>query len=555
MGQLPFLGAGHRRQYVLYQAKLLSELDRRMQVQFSAIESLSLSVSRNNNMMEFLIGDYDSYNHYQAARNMTATLTNLTFSMPIIFSMHLYMHDPPSNDPQGPVQYFPMQSIAVNDWYAAVEGSDFVWIGEHHIESYLGRIPVICFARKLYSKGGVYKGVLLLNIKASAVQNMLKGQDDTDSKRLLLDSGGRVITSIGFDGPVNQYAYEYGKLIQEYNRDGHSYTTRDSAPLESSFVVWSNLAGSGWLLIEVTPWDKLTEGSRHMAIVLISIGVGFALLILSVIVYLNRQFTRPIYLMLSLMKEYPFAKKETTLPNDYRNEFGQLFRGYRTLIARIEELYRSLERQYQMKREAEIRTLQAAINPHFLYNTLDQVNWMAIKDGNNRMSRVLELTGKMLRIGLSNGESLITLAEELDHVECYMEIQQIRLEDKIRYHIHASEPLLQYYVPKLTLQPFVENSIKHGFHNRTSGFIDISIHECKEQLIVCILDDGNGFNEAVNVTETRNGSGYGIRNVRERMAAFFGSDFSIDITNAGAGGTMVTIRLPRIVDNIAIGRK
>ncbi len=152
--------------------------------------------------------------------------------------------------------------------------------------------------------------------------------------------------------------------------------------------------------------------------------------------------------MLAEMADTRAARKKINLPEDYRNEFGVLFSGYRKLIDRIQQLYVSLEDQYKRQRSAEIKALQAMINPHFLYNTLDQLNWMAIEAGQDRMSRILELMGTMFRIGLSNGESLITLREELLHTECYLKIQQLRWEEGLTVEIDVPEQLQHFFYPQ-----------------------------------------------------------------------------------------------------------
>jgi len=194
------------------------------------------------------------------------------------------------------------------------------------------------------------------------------------------------------------------------------------------------------------------------------------------------------------------------------------------------------------------------INPHFLYNTLDQINWMAIAAGQERISRVLELTGKMFRIGLSNGESLILVRDELTHLECYLQIQQIRWGEGLTYELHVPEPLKDLYVPKLTLQPLVENAVIHGFNGRPSGRIEVSAADEADHIVWTVRDDGIGYDPSRGSPGQKIVGGYGLRNLRERLCAFFGDGFgTISLEGSATRGTTVTFRTPKLRERRSIG--
>ncbi|MNW49404.1 Sensor histidine kinase YehU [compost metagenome] len=240
------------------------------------------------------------------------------------------------------------------------------------------------------------------------------------------------------------------------------------------------------------------------------------------------------------------------LPDDYENEFGYLFDGYRKQMEQIEELYRSLQRRYEQQRKAEIEALQANINPHFLYNMLDQLNWMAIEAGQDELSRILELMGRMFRIGLSNGNSFITIDEELEHIHCYLEIQQLRWQagggGELDYAIDAPLSIQELFIPKLTLQPFVENAIVHGFNGRSRGKVWIKLEEQPDLLTITIEDDGAGLKQAVDRERKRRTGGYGVRNVRERIAGYFEGAYGVELSERAEGGTRVVITLPKLLE-------
>ncbi|MCS7462123.1 sensor histidine kinase [Paenibacillus doosanensis] len=533
-----------------YQEKMLVGLNDHLQSQFNFIESISLSASRNQDMINLLGNPADPYERHTLEERVTSSLLRAAFSSPVIDSIHVYIGAPPSINTIGPIMYLKLEEMNKEPWSDLVMQSDFVWIGEHNAQTQNGVIPVASFAHKLTSISGDYAGVILINIKASTIQDML-GEQGLQSLRLLLDSSGRKIVQAGNPGIVLNET-DYQNIVRSVDGLSEAHQTSSVKQLlsfEKALIVSSQMTRSGWIVTEITPWHLLAQDSWSMIGVLCAIGAVSIVAVLLISLYLTRMYNKPIYLLLQSMNRYPELDLNPKLPRDYNNEFGQLFTGYDRLLGRIKDLLVSLEEQYRRKKETEIKALQAMINPHFLYNTLDQLNWMAIKDGNSRMSRVLDMTGRMLRIGLSGGESLIPVSQELDFVEYYLQIQRTRLGDsKIHYRVDASEEALELYIPKMTLQPFVENCIKHGFHEREHGAIAIGVEVEDGWLLVTITDNGNGLGYAQTIGKKTSG-GYGIGNVRSRLDAFFEHHYQLDIQGLGREGTQVTLRIPKLASN------
>ncbi|TDG00470.1 cache domain-containing sensor histidine kinase [Paenibacillus piri] len=530
-----------------YQQGLLNELYNKTEIQMRAIEQHSLAAARNTTLSEYSNSPEDTYSNYQKGREQELYLASITYATPIIQSIDYYTtYEAPVITRQSPVTFFSEREARLAEWYPVVENTDFAWIGEHKKHTYQGEARVVSFARKIYSGSGTYQGLLVMNVNASSVQNLVRGETP-DSNRLLLDSDGRVIVSIG-DPQLQTKLKDYMADMQ--GASGHMQARAKgqgglfSQPI-AYLIVWAKHPGVNWTLVELTPWSKITQGSVHTAVILAVVGASAILISMLITLLLANQFIKPLRLLVREMGRYSGGGNKISLPDDYRNEFGVLFSGYRKLISRIQLLYASLENQYRRQKKAEIKALQAMINPHFLYNTLDQLNWMALAAGQDKLSHILELMGKMFRIGLSNGESMITFREEFIHAECYLQIQQLRWEEGLTVRLELPGPVQELFVPKMTLQPFIENAIMHGFNERTKGCIEISVHEEEEDVVIRITDDGAGLSAGWDTPGKRKTGGYGIRNVRERYEAFFGSRFSIHIANnAGSSGATVQIRLP-----------
>jgi len=529
-----------------YQQKLLNELNKQIALRMKSVEQVSLAISRNEDLLNFLSMNDDFYARQRAQIEIEKYLANEVYSTMIIQSIELYMKNPALPvTKRGTVTIAAMDRLKKQVWYPMVERSDFTWIEEHQIDTdFHGKQSVISFARKIYDSFGKFRGVLILNVQASSIKEILQGEE-SEVKRILLDTGKRYITSIG-NGATKDNVTMYIRQMKE----GESYVhaVADGDLKKNGVILVSDKVSTEWTLVEITPWDQITRGSFRIAMILIGVGALFIFISLYFTLFLSRQFFKPIRILLHAMSQSNIGRSQIDLPSDYANEFGVLFKGFQKFVERIRELYQSLEDKYLRQREVEIRALQAMIHPHFLYNTLDQVNWMAIEANQRKISRVLELMGRMFRIGLSNGETLITIREELEHVRCYLEIQQIRWEEGLTVTIDVPEPLKDLYIPKLTLQPFVENAVVHGFNDRETGTIEIRASETPKGILIIVQDDGVGIRPDWKTRKVTNTGGYGIRNVMERIDAYFGPPYGIDITGLPDQGTTVNIYIPRLTE-------
>lgn len=522
-----------------YQKRLLEELNNEITGRLTSIEQISLTTSRDNDLLTFLSGKEDEFNHYRRSKGIQEALAHLTYSIPQIQAIDLYMEQPEWGDRQSYIQFHELKAAEAQPWYPLLQNNDFSWSEEHDLTTYNGNVQVLSFSRKVYNNSR-YLGILVVHVKADWIRGILEGYSK-DSNRMLLDLNGRELLSVG-TSMKDAGLQEHDLRFKDQSGVSRLHTQPHGV---ESLVVYSKVADSNWMLVEITPWERITSGSVKLAGAIITIGIGALLLAFLLTLWLSRQLLKPIAQLVRAMKNYDVGGKQAELAGDYTNEFGILFAGFRRLNERIQALYASLAQRYEQQRKAEIEALQANINPHFLYNTLDQLNWMAIAEGQEKMSRILELMGRMFRIGLSHGESFITIDEELTHVACYLEIQQIRWEDGLEYEVQASQEVRNLFIPKMTLQPFVENSIIHGFNARQSGRIQIKAEEEDGRVRMTITDDGSGLAPESKGNHRRKG-GYGIRNVRERFSAFFNENYEIYVKDGEFEGVVVTIIFPRL---------
>lgn len=247
----------------------------------------------------------------------------------------------------------------------------------------------------------------------------------------------------------------------------------------------------------------------------------------------------------------------------YKDEIGTLYENYNFMITRIHTL---LHENYQMGRElksAEYKALQSQINPHFLYNTLDMISWLSYQKKPEQISSVVYSLANFYKLSLNKGKYIVPISDEISHVTYYMKIQDLRFSGEIRFLTDIDPVILQYSIPKITLQPIVENALFHGILEKKSKSGQITIHGilAEDNVLLIVEDDGVGIpSDQLNVLlEADNseahaddsGSHYGLRNINKRIRLQYGEEYGLSFESIPGEGTKVVLRLPSLhVDEI-----
>lgn len=307
-----------------------------------------------------------------------------------------------------------------------------------------------------------------------------------------------------------------------------------------------------WTLVFRVPEDRLYEGTRKLQSAALIIGglVGGALILL--LIFFSSSIVAPIRRLQNLMRKVETGNLTVRLEEKRRDEIGDLGRSFNQML---DKLYKV---QYE-KREIELRLLQEQIKPHFLYNTLDTIRWAAIEYEANEVVDLIEALSTYFRIGLSKGKNFISLSEELDHIESYLQIQQARYEEFLQYEIRYDESLVEEKVIRILLQPLVENAIYHGIkqdendENKICKII-INIFSEEDNLIMEVKNNGRQIDEvrlekiqSTLDSDEKQGEqiGFGLYSVNHRLKLAFGDKYGLVITNED-DWTVARIRCPLI---------
>lgn len=237
------------------------------------------------------------------------------------------------------------------------------------------------------------------------------------------------------------------------------------------------------------------------------------------------------------------------------DEIALLMDNFNDMTKEIGQLVEDMKRNHETLRLSETKLLQAQINPHFLYNTLDTAVWLAEAKQNDQVIRLLTYLSDFFRTSLSNGQSFITIQEEQRHIESYLKIQQFRYQDTLAYNIDIDKALYNFTIPKLLLQPLVENALVHGIRGkRGKGTISVTGRLEGDNIVFCVTDDGVGMDEEKlynlrkasvdGSTQSANIAAFGVGNVNERIHIYYGENYGLFFKSQPDVGTTARVVIP-----------
>lgn len=395
---------------------------------------------------------------------------------------------------------------------------------------------------------GKLLGVILIDVKLDIIKKVIESTKLGKTGFVyVMDAAGDIVYA-----PVNPIVY---RLKQEWFLDPEN-TIMKTVQGSSFQIIYKKSNYTGWKTIGVFSLNETLseiETLRHY-----SIFIAIVTLILAAFCafYFAASIAKPLSKLSSLMKTAEKGDLSVRFLNKTDDEIGQLGQSFNHMIQKISSLIELVYNEQKLKREAEFKALQAQIKPHFLYNTLDTIHWMAEAHGAKDIVRVVAALANLFRVGLSKGKEMISVGEELEHIENYLIIQKTRYEDKLNYEINFDENALSYHVPKLIIQPLVENAIYHGIHaKRGGGKVTITTKVENSKLYFCIIDNGIGMTaEKVqqirgmleNPNNESTAGGYGTFSVNERIKLTFGSEYGLSYNSIYGEGTTVEFWLPLI---------
>lgn len=426
-------------------------------------------------------------------------------------------------------------------------------ISEPHVQRlYENQYPWVITVTKgvsWYQDGMERTGIIMVDLNFSTIKDLCARDLKNDGYLYIANSAGEVIYH-----PSQQMLYA---RIQPKDIIFSTDVTEGTVILEGETgdlaVTVKEQENTDWKVVGVSRRDGLAsymEGPQNYIIAMV---VGLMVLVLAISLLISRAIVTPIYNLMDSMENAWKREEITHAPEAGIYEVSMLGASYNKMVERIDQLLHQIKDEQAMLRKSEFRALNNQINPHFLYNTLESVVWLAEAGEQKSVILMISALSKHFRLSLSGGKEFITVEEELAQINNYLIIEKMRFGDSFSYTIHCDEAIKSAKTPKIMLQPLVENALVHGISSTCDdGFLEISAKAVGDQVVFAVTDNGCGIKESdlqtILIRNPKSKSGIGIKNVHQRVRLLYGSDYGVSVFSELDEGTTAQVRLPIIFD-------
>ncbi len=446
-------------------------------------------------------------------------------------------------------------SVQNQSWFTAViPGSTLYYISDSHVQQlYQGEYPwVISLSRGVswVDQDNVsQQGVVLVDLNFSTIKDLCLRNYEDKGYTFIITKENDIIFH-----PRQQMIYagiqhDDLALSEAMSLDEGNSLVRSFE--KEYYVSVVTLKNANWSVLAVRPKAGLFSYDSEM-VPFMTIGISLVIVIALILaIFVSIVLTRPLKRLMIAMKQVEQGELNTVSSIKGAAEIKNLTYSFNQMMGQIQTLMKQLVKEQKQLRKTEIKALHAQINPHFLYNTLDSIVWMAHSTGQNDVARMVEALASFFRMGLSKGNDMITVRDELEHIENYLIIQKMRFDEQFTYCIEASPETLTLYTPNIILQPIVENAVIHGVGNLPyEGKIAVRTYLEKNKLCFEVTDNGFGMpmsklQDILNAKSSSK-SGIGARNVNQRIQILYGKEYGLQYESVLDKGTSVFIRIPMI---------
>lgn len=397
----------------------------------------------------------------------------------------------------------------------------------------------------IYSVASVGKeqGMLVMNLNDNLIEQLRAETDQGMEKDLfLMDCNGRIV-SIANQDRIGQ------KISYLEQLQGNSGSFRNGGML----VNYQKVGKWNYYLVNEISVFELYKGSVGVMVILMIVIIGMTVLSILVMRKMMKSFYEPVDRVVSVMDDVAEGRLEKRIDlKSMDADSRKLAEGFNSMMNEIDGLMEQVKEEQHQMEQIRFNALQSQIKPHFLYNSLECIHWQAVADGNKEISVLVKALAQYYRICLSRGKEIIPLKQELEHIRSYLVIQNMRYDNIIELEDNIPEGFYFLQIPKMTLQPLIENAIYHGIRIKEGekGKITLDIRKEGKDVYLMIQDSGNGMspekiqemNQSISQYDEK--FGYGVRNVNKRIELMFGKEYGLHFSQNELGGLTVEIHLP-----------
>ncbi len=445
-------------------------------------------------------------------------------------------------------------------WYADAVGKyDHYNLTSSHVQNVIsGERPwVITLSRGIrnYTGEGDSDGVVFIDLNYSAISELCtQNSVGTKGYVFILDQDGNIVYHPQQQQLYNELQTENISLIMNAKTD---VVTAGKGDDEKIYAL-SHSETTGWTIVGCMNMSELLKNSRKARSIYVLVALGLIAVALVISSEIARNITFPIQKLRDSMKRVQkgdFSAAEIEVYSD--NEIGSLTRSFNVMTHKIQDLMAQNIQEQEQKRKIELKALQSQINPHFLYNTLDSIIWMAEGKKNEEVVLMTASLARLLRQSISIENELVTIGQEIEYVRSYLTIQKMRYKDKLEFEINVDPRITHAQIIRLVLQPIVENAIYHGLkYKESKGMLKVHGYELGERIIIDITDDGVGMDEETlkHIYDKHkvnyHSNGVGVYNVQQRLVLYYGKEYGIIYHSEKGKGTTATVVIPKRQEDV-----
>jgi sensor histidine kinase YesM len=509
-------------------------------------------------------GDFSEPNDYIVDREIVDTLKSIiTYSSNSAASIDLYLY---KNKKLYTSDYgvYSNQPGGVSDYYYEIgkEDKKFALTDEYRkkLSFLLDRnYEQITMVRPLYVLStGVKSGVLAVNFDKYYIQNIIQGKSNYSN--MILDGSGNTVISTFAE--KNPFSKEETEEIKSYvvGERGEKLCKFSG---EKYVLVYDTSKYSGWKYVTIVPasssMQQMTELRNSIFLLFLIMNVATAV---TLIFLLSKTVYRKLNKLIVSMKKVEEGNFDVYIRHKDTDEFGFMYSRFNDMVEKIRYLFKELYTQKLLQKDAELKLLQSKINPHFIYNIFDNMNWLIQLERYEELEVLVDSVSTYFKRSLNAGKDFITVADTMKQLESYVKIQKIRFKDRFECAFDFDDEIIDMMIPNFILQPLLENAICHGIEPKTEkSFIQVKGVKDDDKVVFTVEDDGVGISsEALKkITDflasdkTDEENYFALANINKRIKLYYGEKYGLTVSSAEGIGTKVTVIIPFNADKVLGG--
>lgn len=534
--------------------RLVNQVSYDVDSYISYMSNITTMISENEDVSNYLFAEDLSASERSAAKEkVILQFESVLKSRPDIYNLAIVENNDNYliNDGEGKLN--PYVDVTAQNWFAdAMKAREGNCLSSSHVQNsimYSYKWVITMSSSLRDRRTNEKKGVFFIDLNYSSISDLCNNNKiGNKGYMFVMSEDGKIVYH-----PKQQLIY--GGLFEEdvdkILSSKESYFTVDEGDNQKLYTICKS-EETGWIVVGTAYTSELLKNSKNTQMIYIIIAACMILLVLIISSMIAETITYPIEVLKNSMQKVEQGQfDQANVVVKTKNEIGSLSNSFNIMTQQIQNLMEENVYEQKQKRKSELRALQSQINPHFLYNTLDSIIWMAESGKNDEVVEMTAALAKLLRQSISNEDEEVLLSQEIQLVQNYLTIQKMRYKDKLEYEITVDAEVANATIIKLLLQPLVENAIYHGLkYKESKGMLWLKAYRAGSYLCIEIQDDGVGMDEDTlkHIFEKHKvnyrSNGVGVYNVRQRLELYYGKECSMTYESKLNQGTKIMIRIP-----------